>query len=191
MKRSLAMKNSVSRQHIYIIVLSLFLSVFVLIFSFGVLIPKGKEYRLQRNELQKIDRLLRKKQDFQINTILKLKKLQKSNRRVIKAFDTAFDPEYFEKENKKFFSKLSIKSVNLKKTEKNFTMYEVNASSQIDSPTSFYKFLDALNKSNWIVKVQFPIKFQHEAGMINSSFKLQIYCNNRETNASTSAFEAK
>ncbi len=185
------MKNSISREYIYLIILSFVLLILVVVFSFLVLIPKGKEYRIQRNDLQKVDRLLRQEKDLATATMQKFKELQQSNRRIIKSFDAVFNPQRFEKENRKFFSKLSVKSVGLPYIEKSFAVYEVNTSSQINSPTSFYNFLDALNKSDWIIKVQFPIDFQREDKMINSSFKMQVYSNNRDTNASTSASDAK
>ena len=42
---------NISRQNIYLLALSVFLLIFVLIFSFSVLIPNGKEYRIKKNEL--------------------------------------------------------------------------------------------------------------------------------------------
>lgn len=185
------MKNSISRQQIYLIVISLFLLLFVILFSFGVLIPEGKAYRLQRSDLMKVDRKLREYRNFESDTIDKLKELQQSNRRVITAFDATFNPDRFEKENRKFFSHLSVSSVEFSAVEDSFAIYEVNTSSQINSPKSFYDFLDSINKSDWMINVNFPIEFKREGEMINSSFKMKVYCNNRDTNASASASEAK
>ena len=47
------MKISISRQNLYLLVLSVILLIFVLFFSFLVLIPKGKEYRQKRTEIKK------------------------------------------------------------------------------------------------------------------------------------------
>ena len=185
------MKNNISRQYIYLIILSFVLFIFVLIFAFGVLIPKGKEYRIGRNNLQKADRFLRKEKKFETKITQNLKELQHSNRRAIKAFDATFDPKQFEKENKKFFLKLSLTSVDFKTVKKDFAIYEVNTTSQIDSPASFYKFLDSINKSDWIISVQFPINFQRKEKTIDSSFKMRVYRNNRDTNATASSSKAK
>lgn len=185
------MKNSISRQQIYLIVISLFLLFFVILFSFSVLIPEGKDYRLQRTDLMKVDRELRKYQNFEQDTMQKLKKLQHSNRSVITAFDATFNPQRFEKQNKKFFSHLKVSSVAFSTIQKDFAIYEVNTSSEINSPKSFYNFLDSINKSDWMITVNFPIEFKRVGKMINSSFTMKVYCNNRDTNASASTSEAK
>lgn len=185
------MKSSISRQQIYLIALSFVLLLFVIIFSFAVLIPAGKSYRVERTDLKKVDRGLREYQDFESDTISKLKELQKNNRRVIKAFEATFSPQRFEKENSKYFSKLHVSSVDFAKNEENFAVYEVNTTSQMNSPKSFYDFLDAINKSDWIISVNFPIEFQRKGEMIDSSFRMKVYCNNKETNASASSSEAK
>jgi hypothetical protein len=56
-----------------------------------------------------------------------------------------------------------------------FTIYEVNTTSKINSPKVFYNFLDSINKSDWIIGVNFPINFKREADMIRSSFTMRVY----------------
>ena len=185
------MKSNIPRQYIYIIAISLFLFIFVLIFSFTVLIPKGKEYRLQRTEIRLINRDLGQSKELESKTLSHLKKLQHTNRRVISAFDTIFNPSRFEEENKKWFSKLTVSKVSFLKVEGDFAVYEVNTSSEINSPKSFYDFLDAVNKSDWIIGVNFPINFKRKGKLIDSSFRMKVYCNSRDTNASASRSEAK
>ena len=185
------MKNSISRQYIYLISVSLLLFIFVLIFAFGVLIPEGKKYRLQRTDLIKVNKKLHEHQDVESSTMEKLKDLQQKNRTIITAFDMAFSPKRFEEQNKKCFSNLTISKVDFSKVEGNFAIYEVNTSSEISSPKSFYNFLDSINKSDWIIGVNFPIDFKREGDLIHSSFRMKVYSNNRDTNASASASEAK
>ncbi len=185
------MKNSISRQHIYLISISLLLFVFVLVFAFGVLIPEGKKYRLQRSDLIKVNKKLHEHEDLESNTMEKLKDLQQKNRTVITAFDMPFNPERFEEQNKKWFSNLTISKVDFSKVEGHFAIYEVNTSSEINSPKSFYDFLDTINKSDWIIGINFPIDFKREGDLIHSSFRMKVYCNNLDTNASTSTSEAK
>ena len=69
------MKSSMSRQSVYLLSLSLSLLIFVLLFSFLVLIPKGKEYREQRSELNKNRAEFGRYQDFSDMTLEKLKQL--------------------------------------------------------------------------------------------------------------------
>ncbi|MEJ2373101.1 MAG: dihydroxy-acid dehydratase, partial [Sulfurimonas sp.] len=47
------MKINIPRHYLYLAFISLLLLLFVVVFSFKVLIPKGKEYRIQRIELKK------------------------------------------------------------------------------------------------------------------------------------------
>ncbi len=185
------MKNSISRQHIYLIFSSMFLLIFVLIFSFGVLIPEGKEYRIKRMSLKKMSKELREYQNFHNVTLDKLKILQEKNRRVITAFDKTFDSERFEKQNKSHFSKLSVSALDFIGLDDGFSIYEVNTTSQISSPASFYNFLDAVNKSDWIIGINFPINFKRNSELITSSFTMKVYTNNKDKNSSASLSEAK
>ena len=170
------MKMTISRQNVYLLVLSTFLLIFVLLFSFLVLIPKGKSYREQKTELYKENVELKKYQDFNEETLEILKKLQSDNRLVIAAFDTAFNAEKFEKEHKNYFQSLTLSKLEKSKDEEGeFSVYEVQTTSQINSPKSFYDFLDALNKGSWIIGVNFPIHFKREDKMIHSSFTMKVY----------------
>lgn len=177
------MKINFSRQNIYLMTVTLFLLLFVLIFSFGVLIPKGKEYRMEKTELKKENLELKQLSDFSIEKEVILQKLQSDNLNAIKAFATEFNPERFEKQHKSFFSSLSVSKVSKSEDEEEFSVYEVNTTSEISSPKSFYNFLDAINKSDWIIAVNFPISFKRGGEMISSSFTMKVY-NNKESNSS-------
>ena len=185
------MKIKISRQYLYIMLISVFLLLFVLVFSFAVLIPKGKEYREARLELLKKNAELRKYQDFHDKTLRQLKDLQSKNRHVITAFDTTFHPGRFEKKYKSYFSSLHVKKVARLKDEEGFATYEVNTTSHISSPTNFYNFLDSLNKGDWIIGVNFPIDFKRDGEMIQSSFRMKVYANNKDKNATASGSVAK
>lgn len=174
---------NISRQHIYLMLLSFFLFVFVLVFSFGVLIPQGKEYRVKRLELKKVSKELREYENFHSETTDILQDLRGKNRAIITAFGAAFNPQRFEKLNKKYFSSLSVVSVSEPKLEDKFALYEVNTTSEISSPKTFYDFLDALNKGDWIIEVNFPIDFKREGELIRSSFTMKVYVDNKESNS--------
>ncbi len=163
----------------------------MIIFSFGILIPKGKQYRESRQELRKENSELRKYQNFYDDTLTTLKDLQSKNRHIITAFDTAFNPDRFEKQHKAFFSSLRVSKIARSKDEEGFATYEVNTTSQISSPTNFYDFLDALNKSDWIIGVNFPIDFKRDGEMIKSSFTMKVYTNNKDKNSTASESVAK
>ena len=176
------MKINISRQSIYLLVVSIFLLIFVFVFSFLVLIPEGQEYRVQRTKLKTGNSKLREYQNFHDETLEHLKKLQSENRNIITAFDTAFNLQKFEKKYRSYFSSLSISKQGVKSNEGEFKVYEVNTTSQINSPKSFYNFLEAVNKSDWIVGINFPINFIRDGELIKSSFTMKVYTQNQDTN---------
>jgi len=175
------MKIKISRQYIYLSVIALFLFVFVLLFSFLVLIPEGKEYRKNRLELKSQFKEIRKYQNFHNELADRLQDLQKKHRNIILAFDATFNPERFHKQNKAYFATLYISPLKPIEGEDEFVVYEVNTTSQINSPKSFYDFLDAINKSDWIVGINFPINFTHDGEFIKSSFTMKVYCNDKNS----------
>ena len=185
------MKINISRHQIYILLFSLFLFLFVLIFSFELLIPQGQEYRLKRTALKKELHEYNQYKNFHDETLATLKELQSKNRNIITAFGRPFSPERFEKQHKTHFSSLTISKLKRAKDEEGFSVYEVNTTSHIASPTNFYDFLDAINKGDWIIGVNFPIKFVRDGEMIKSSFTMKVYANNNDKNASASASSAK
>lgn len=185
------MKTSMSRQHIYLLVISLLLLIFVVVFSFVALIPQGKEYRVQKANLNKEMKELRLYQNFHDETYELLKELRGENRHIITAFETAFDVERFERQHKPHFTNLHIVKLSKIPTIEGFSVYEVNTTSKISSPSSFYEFLDAVNKSDWIIDINFPIEFKREGEYINSSFTMKVYANSDESNASASESSEK
>ena len=185
------MKINISRHQIYILLLSLFLFLFVLVFSFGLLIPQGQDYRVERTALKRELIEYNKYKTFHDETLEKLKSLQSENRHIITAFERPFSPDRFEKQHKANFSSLTVSKIERAKDEDGFAVYEVNTTSHIASPTNFYDFLDAVNKGDWIIGVNFPIKFLRDGEMIKSSFTMKVYENNRDKNSSASKSEAK
>lgn len=169
--------NSINRQSIYILILSTFLLIFVLVFSLNFLIPKGKKYREQRSQLTYAKTDLRRWKTFDDETYNTLKKLQSDNRHIIVAFESSFNEERFIKKYKGLFNSLTLSKTTTLDSKEGFEVYEVTTSSQISSPETFYSFLDEVNKSDWIIGVNFPINFKRNGEVINSSFKMKVYCN--------------
>jgi hypothetical protein len=148
------------------------------------MIPEGKSYRIKKTELKKENLELKQLSDFAIEKEVILQKLQGDNSHVIKAFDAEFSAERFEKQHRNFFSSLSVSKRTKLEDEDGFSVYEVNTTSEISSPKSFYNFLDSVNKSDWIIGINFPINFKREGEMISSSFTMRVYSNNKESNSS-------
>ncbi|MEA2098534.1 MAG: hypothetical protein U9P72_00215 [Campylobacterota bacterium] len=178
------MKNSgMSRQNMYVLIVSLVLLIFVLLFSFLVLIPKGKEYRIKRAEMIKVNKEVFLFENFNVDTLELLKKLQGDNRYTITALSTLFSEERFLKQHKNYFNSLTLSKRVISEKEGDFITYDVNTTSKIASPKSIYVFLDALNKSDWIIGVNFPIEFKREAEMIHSTFSMKVYSSPKDSNS--------
>ncbi len=174
------MKSSITRQSIYLLALSTILLIFVFVFSFAILIPEGKEYRSKRAKLKKEGVELARTVDFHDETANIYKKLKTDNSRIISALSSDFSGEKFEKQNKSFFNSLALSKKIEVESEDDFSVYEVNTSSKISSPKSFYNFLDAVNKSDWIISINLPINFKRDGEIISSSFKMKVYGNKKD-----------
>jgi len=166
-----------NRQTLYLIILSFVLLIGVISFSFFALIPKGKEYRSLRLESKKEFQQLELSQNRYDITYNRLKEVQGQNRHTITAFETTFNPERFEKLYKKEFQNLFLTEITPSESNTSFKVYEVNATSKITSPQSFYTFLENINKSEWIIGVNFPIQFERDENMIRSSFTMKVHNN--------------
>ncbi|MCF6330531.1 MAG: hypothetical protein L3I99_03160 [Sulfurimonas sp.] len=176
--------SKITRQSVYILIISVFLLTFVLLFSFLSLIPEGKEYRKGKTQLFAQEKDLKRYQNFESQTYDTLKKLQSDNRHIIIAFDKEFSPQRFIKKYKSSFNSLEISKIEALDQEEGFSVYDVKTSSQISAPSVFYKFLDEINKSDWIVMVNFPIEFKRDGEVLNSSFKIKVYSNAKDLNTS-------
>jgi hypothetical protein len=172
-------KNLISKQLLYILLLSFVLLIFVLIFSFALLIPQGKEYRIQRLDMKQHYADLYKYRTWSDETSMELKELKSKNQRVINAFDKLFTPERFITQNQNYFETLKLSEIKDMNSSSEFTMYEVTATSKINSPTQFYNFLETINKSDWMIGVTFPIVFQRDKTSIHSSFKMRVYSSDK------------
>lgn len=169
------MKFHISRQMTYILALAIIFLIVVFIFAFVFLIPSGKEYRIARMESKKVS--------YQVDTIQaeydkvyeRLKGLQAENRHIIGAYKNIFNPDRFKKMHASYFESFSLSEISKKGTKDEFTTFEVNTSSLIHSPQGFYDFLDAVNKSDNIIGVNFPIHFERDANLIKSSFTMHTY----------------
>lgn len=178
------MKINLSRQNIYLLSLSTFLLIFVLFFAFALLIPKGKEYRNKKADLKNESIELNRYTNFRDNVLERLTDLKSKNRNIMNALDTDFNAYRFEKQHRTHFKSLTIAPIIEIENEDEFRVYEVKTTSQINSPKSFYDFLDALNKGDWVISINFPINFKRENEMISSSFTMKVYGTYHDENAS-------
>ena len=73
------------------------------------------------------------------------------------------------------FESFTLSELSMHSQDGEFSVYEVNTSSLIQSPQGFYDFLDGVNKSDNIIGVNFPIHFERDANLIKSSFTMHVY----------------
>ena len=169
------MKISFPRHIVYTVVFTIFMIIFSIWFASAKLIPMGKNYRQNKLELKKEKADLQRYQDFYNKTLDIYNKTKTKNRHIIEAFENQFNPEKFKKQYSKYFISLNVSKIKQKESKQWYDIYEVNTTSKIKSPGSFYKFLDAVNKSDWIIGITFPIDFKREGELIHSSFKMEVY----------------
>lgn len=174
-----------SRPTIYLLITSLLLLIFVMAFSFLVLIPKGKFYRITKSEVHKISLEQKQLQEHSNSVTTELNKLLQQNAHIINAYANSFDPQKFKEQNQQYFNSLNISEVKESGDEEGFKVYEVNTLSNINSPQNFYDFLDNINKSDWVIAVNFPIEFKREDTNIKSSFTMKVYNNKKDLNNPT------
>ena len=177
------MKINFPRHILYLTLFSILMIVFAIWFATVKLIPMGKEYRKNRITLKEARIDLQRYQQYHDKTLKLFNTTKTKNRHIIEAFENEFDPKRFQTMYSKYFIDLTLsKATDINKSDW-YEVYEVQTTSKIKSPTNFYKFLDAINKSDWIVNVSFPINFAREGELIHSNFKIEVYRKSKETNS--------
>ena len=171
------MKKSsiVSKQTIFLLVLSTLLFISILMFAFLVLVPGGKNYRTKRTVVLKQGVRLRQLEALEKSIEEKLQKITSDNRHAMEAFSNKFDEKRFITKYKTYFQSLKLAEKKAIDSQEGFKVYDVNTTSSINSPKHFYNFLEAVNKSDWIIKINFPITFKRDRESIESSFSMRVY----------------
>lgn len=171
------MSQRTNHRTLYLVLISLFLFVGIVVFSILFLIPKGKEYRTLRLENKKEQQFVARAQERYNQVNEKLAKLKSEHAHTMKAFATPFDPKKFTKINQQDFENLYLTEIEMADGNGSFKVYEVNATTKINSPQTFYGFLEKINKSDWIIAVNFPINFERDGDKIKSSFTMKVHHN--------------
>ncbi len=185
------MKINFPRHTVYTISFTIFLIIFAVWFAVGVLIPEGKDYRKNKTLALKERTNLKRYDTFYNKTLSIYNKQKTKNRHILEALQTDFNSKKFIKQYQKYFITLSLSKVHQKHKTDIYDTYEVNTTSKIKSPINFYNFLDAINKSPWLIEITFPISFTRDGELIHSNFKMQIYKKSKDTNLSSVKKEEK
>jgi uncharacterized membrane protein len=169
------MRAGINMRTLYLIILTMVLLVSIIVFSFFLLIPKGKEYRSLRLENKKEQMAMDSTREQYDEMEKKLNKLEEKNKEMLKAYRTVFDPVKFTKLNRSELQDLYLTELQDADHNKSFKVYEVNATTKITSPEVFYHFLDKVNHSGWIIGVHFPVHFERDKDLIKLSFTMKVY----------------
>lgn len=175
------MKFNSSRKMTHLLILTIVCLIIIFIFAFVFLIPNGKEYRVMRMESKKVSYQVDAIQAEYDKIYAKLKGMQADNRHIIGAYKNIFNAERFRKMYASHFENFTLSELSAHSQDGEFAVYEVNTSSLIHSPQGFYDFLDAVNKSDNIIGVNFPIHFQRDGNLIKSSFTMHVYIAGKKT----------
>jgi hypothetical protein len=86
----------------------------------------------------------------------------------------------FNKESFKIFSSKYMKIINIQDKnssiyEKEFTKKSYIISATLNSPTSFYKFINDIKNTNNVLKVYYPIVFKAKNGDLKLLYKLESF----------------
>lgn len=146
---------------------------FILIFA--VVIPAVKKYReVNRLYAQSRAEFMAAQQEHD-DILDRLKVLQSKHRKVIGAFEKRWDRDLFLQSAGKFFKKAELKEVDINITDPRFKIYELNAVTKMESPQSFYRFLDNLANLPFVIQADFPIAFKANGGDIEGVFKIRVF----------------
>jgi len=171
------MTHRTNHRTLYLVLISFVLFIGIVVFSVLFLIPKGKEYRTLRLESKKEEQLIAQAQERYDQVNETHTKLKSENAHVIQSFRTPFDAVKFTKLNQQDFENLYLTELEMAEHNGSFKVYEVNATTKITSPQTFYQFLEKINKSAWVIGVDFPIHFEREGDKIKSSFTMKVHTN--------------
>lgn len=151
-----------------------FLSV-VMLFVFLVVIPAIKTYKtkkvLYRQTLLAEKELSQKEQELQ----KQLEAYKKRYRNTLDAFRHPFNEEAFLDVARKYFQNVTLTPKEEKKMESGLRLYTFEADFNARTPVKFYHFVDALQKMDNVVKINFPIEIESEGKTIRLQFNLSVY----------------
>lgn len=172
------MSKDTSLENIDILKLLIYVLIFIivcLIMIFGFIVPNIKEYRMiqaqnrsQMANVSRIEQVLNTKN----NT---LNEIKEKDRVTLKAFDTKFNKIKFSAFATNYFSDVRLQEIPAQNKDEPYFRYELNVTSMVKTPTKFYDFIDALQKYDNVIKIDFPIKMRGDRDKIHTTFNIKVY----------------
>ena len=155
-----------------VILLFVLLSV-VVVFGFFVFTPKIKAYRALSIELQLHSaELARAEKEFD-GHYAALQNLQDREKSIDIALHRHFDLDRFETYLKQHFSSYTLRSI-VSERDEFFQTELIAVRATIATPAEYYRFIDALNRFEWVVEVDGTQQFKGVKGGIDTQFTLRV-----------------
>lgn len=141
-----------------------------------LVIPILNDYKNALNELSSqanINSII----DSEFQTSLnRLESLKNENKALFEQFDGDFNLTHFSKFLNQYFITPTLSEIKQSGAKPEYLQYEFNVSATLESPKSFYEFIEALNVYRNLIELETPINLQStEEGEISINFMLKIY----------------
>lgn len=160
-----------------VVVLFLLLSLLVL-FGFFVFAPDIKDYRALSIELEEKTSTLNAVERRFDTAYKTLQDLQERERQIDQALQKHFDEAAFEQYVGRYFKTYTLRSIS-SEYKGDFQTDTITIRVLITSPMEYYKFIDALNRFEWVAKLEGTQKFQGVRDGIETHFTLKVYTKRR------------
>ena len=156
-----------------VILLFILLSV-VVVFGFFVFTPKIKAYRALSIELQQNTAALATAEKEFDGHYTVLQNLQDREKSIDIALHKHFDLDQFETYLKPHFASYTRRSIVSEKYE-HFQTELIAVRATIATPAEYYRFIDLLNRFEWVVEVDGTQQFKGVTNGIITQFTLKVY----------------
>lgn len=147
----------------------------VMLFVFLVVIPSIKTFKTKKAEYlyqQKHKKELALQKE-KLET--ELRSIEKKYADALSAFKNDFDEKSFLSEAGKYFQNIKLIPKSDKKSESGLQIYAFKADFDARTPVQFYKFVDALQKMDNVVKINFPVILDAKNNTIHLQFNMSVY----------------
>jgi uncharacterized membrane protein YhiD involved in acid resistance len=158
----------------FIIFLFSFLAV-VMVFVFLFVIPSIKEFKHKKAEYYQQIKAQKNLSKREKELKQQFEKLEKKYNTALSAFKKDFSEEEFLALAKKYFTNVKLIPGDKKKTENGLQIYKFTADFSARTPVKFYQFIDAVNKMENVVKINFPIELEAQDRNIVLKFNMSVY----------------
>jgi len=106
---------------------------------------------------------------------IQYKNLYKQNHKIILSFKMGFNKESFKIFTSKYMKIDSIKDINSSFYQNKFIKKTYLITATLNSPISFYKFINATKSANNVLKVYYPVVFKSKNGDLKLFYKLEVF----------------